>query len=121
MKPIDPKEKFSQISTYWHPHRIARVNDMQVLLARASGEFAWHAHEAEDELFMVLRGTLFMQFRDRTETVREGELIVVPRGVEHCPATPEGEEVEILLFEPGTTAHTGGVDHPLRQSDYPNI
>ena len=77
MKPINIKEKFASVSGYWHPHQIATVDDMQVILARIKGEFVWHAHEEEDELFQVISGTLFMQFRDRTETVREGELIVV--------------------------------------------
>ena len=87
MKPINLKEKHAAFREHWHPHRIAVVDEMQVLLAKVRGEFVWHAHENEDELFQVLKGTLYMQFRDRTETVNEGEIIVVPKGVEHCPMT----------------------------------
>lgn len=121
MKPINPKEKLLRFSDHWHPRRIATVNQMQVLLAKVSGTFLWHAHAEEDELFQVLKGTLYMRFRDRTETVREGELILVPKGVEHCPETREGEEVHLLLFEPLTTAHTGNVQSERTQTHYPEI
>jgi mannose-6-phosphate isomerase-like protein (cupin superfamily) len=121
MKPINPRLKQATFDKLWHPHQIAIVDDMQVLLAKIQGEFVWHAHEQEDELFQVLKGTLYMQFRDRTETVREGELIVVPKGVEHCPSTRNGEVVELLLFEKLGTAHTGGVAHRLTQTHYPKI
>src|SRR5690606_14518485 len=119
MKAIDPNQKFREFSKPWHPHRIALVDDMHVLLAKVQGEFVWHAHQDQDELFMVIKGTLYMQFRDRTEVVREGEIIVVPKGVEHNPKTLNGEEVHILLFEKVSTAHTGGVQHPLTQTHYP--
>lgn len=121
MKSIDLKEKHAAFSKQWHPHQIAMVDDMQVLLAKVQGEFVWHAHEHEDELFQVLKGTLYMQFRDRTEMVKEGEIIVVPKGVEHCPSTKNDEEVHLLLFEKLNTAHTGKVDHELTQSHYPKI
>lgn len=94
---------------------------MQVILAKIKGEFVWHAHADEDELFQVLKGTLYMQFRDRTEVVKEGELIVVPKGVEHCPATRNDEEVHLLLFEKKSTAHTGDVVHERTQNEYPRI
>jgi mannose-6-phosphate isomerase-like protein (cupin superfamily) len=97
------------------------VDEMQVLLAKIQGEFVWHSHEEEDELFQVLKGTLYMQFRDRTVTVKEGELIVVPKGVEHCPATMNNEEVQLLLFEKSTTAHTGKVQDKRTQNHYPKI
>ncbi|NER09650.1 Cupin domain-containing protein [Muriicola jejuensis] len=118
---INLMEKYSLISETWHPHQIARVDDMHVLLARLKGEFVWHAHEEEDELFQVLQGTLYMQFRDRTEVVREGEIIVVPRGIEHCPATKDGEEVLVMLFEKQSTAHTGNVLDARTQTEYPKI
>ncbi len=121
MKPINLKEKHSLFSKQWHPHQIATVDEMQVILAKIQGEFVWHSHENEDELFQVLKGTLYMQFRNRTEVVREGELIVVPKGVEHCPATKDGEEVHLLLFEKMTTAHTGEVAHEMTQTHYPKI
>lgn len=121
MKAINLREKHQAFSRHWHPHRIAVVDDMQVLLAKVQGEFVWHSHKDEDELFQVLKGTLYMQFRDRTEEVREGEIIVVPRGVEHCPATREDEEVHVLLFEKLSTSHTGDVLHEMTQTTYPVI
>ena len=82
MKSINLKEKHAEFTKQWHPHQIAVVDNMQVLLAKLQGDFVWHAHENEDELFQVIKGTLYMQFRDRTEVVNEGEIIVVPKGVE---------------------------------------
>ncbi len=121
MKPINLKEKHAEFKTYWHPHQIAIVDNMQVLLAKIQGEFVWHAHENEDELFQVLKGTLYMQFRDKTVVVKEGEIIVVPKGVEHNPMTKNGEEVHLLLIEKLTTAHTGIVEHEKTQHIYPKI
>lgn len=121
MKAINLNEKHSLFNETWHPHRIAKVDDMHVLLAKIKGEFVWHSHKEEDELFQVLKGTLYMQFRDRTEIVREGEIIVVPKGVEHCPATKDGEEVHLLLFEKQTTAHTGNVKNERTRTTYPSI
>lgn len=121
MKSIDLKEKLSKFSDHWHPHQIAVVNDMQVLLAKVKGEFVWHQHDEEDELFQVVKGTLYIQFEDRTETVREGEIIVVPKGVKHCPMTKNGEEVHIMLFEKLGIKHTGEVEDELTQNHYPKI
>jgi len=121
MNTINLKEKHASFSKQWHPHQIATVDDMQVILSKIQGEFVWHAHKDEDELFQVLKGTLYMQFRDRTVEVKEGELIVVPKGVEHCPTTRNGEEVHLLLFEKQSTAHTGNVQHQLTQTEYPKI
>ncbi len=121
MKPINLEIKHTLFTKHWHPHQIAKVDDMQVLLAKLKGEFVWHSHENEDELFQVLRGTLYMQFRDRTEIVKEGEIIVVPKGVEHNPMTKNDEEVHILLFEKLSTAHTGKVRDEKTQTHYPKI
>lgn len=121
MKSINLKQKHAEFTKQWHPHQIAIVDDMQVLLAKLQGEFVWHAHEHEDELFQVIKGTLYMQFRDRTEVVREGEIIVVPKGVEHNPMTKNGEEVHVLLFEKLSTSHTGNVQHEKTQTHYPKI
>jgi len=121
MNTINIKDKFSKFSTQWHPHQIAIVDDMQVILAKISGEFVWHKHDAEDELFYVQKGTLEMYFRDKIEIVQEGEIIVVPKGVEHCPKTRDGEEVHLLLFEKLSTAHTGDVVHEKTQTEYPKI
>ncbi len=121
MKAIDPKEKLTRFSQHWHPHQIGVVNDMQVLVAKVKGEFVWHQHENEDELFQVLKGTLYLQFENKTEIVKEGEMIIVPKGVKHCPMTKDGEEVHIMLFEKLSTRHTGDVKDSLTQTDYPKI
>lgn len=121
MKPINISEKFGKFSEQWSPRQIAQVDDMQVILARLKGEFVWHKHDKEDELFQVVKGTLHMRFRDRTEVVNAGEIIVVPKGVEHNPCTLNDEEVLVLLFEKLTTAHTGNVVHERTKSEYPKI
>ena len=121
MKTINIQDKFSKFNKNWHPHQIAVVDNMQVLLAKLKGEFVWHSHEDEDELFQVIKGTLYMQFRDHTEIVKQGELIVVPKGVEHNPMTKDNQEVQVLLFEKTTTAHTGNVQNAKTQTHYPKI
>ena len=128
MKPINIHEKLGKFDKQWHPHQIATVDDMQVLLAKVSGEFVWHSHKDEDELFFVQKGVLEMRFRESgnpekewSETVYQGEIIVVPKGVEHCPTTKDGEEVHLLLFEKLSTAHTGEVIDAKTQTDYPKI
>ncbi|WP_290696567.1 cupin domain-containing protein [Lacinutrix sp.] len=121
MKPINIKAKHELFTKQWHPHRIATVDNMQVILAKIKGEFVWHSHEEEDELFQVIKGTLHMQFRDRTEIVKEGEIIVVPKGVEHNPSTKNNEEVHLLLFEKLSTAHTGKIKAEMTQTKYPQI
>ena len=121
MKTINIQQKFSTFTENWQPHQITIVDDMQVLLAKIKGEFVWHHHEKEDELFMVIRGTLMMHFRDRVETVQKGEMILVPKGVEHCPKTLNNEEVHVLLFEKLSTEHTGNVIHERTIRNYKKI
>ena len=121
METINVNQKFKTFTQHWHPHQIAIVDNMQVLLAKIKGEFVWHKHDNEDELFFVQKGILEMHFRDKIEIVNEGELIVVPKGVEHCPKTKDGEEVHLLLFEKLTTAHTGNVKHEKTVTNYPKI
>jgi mannose-6-phosphate isomerase-like protein (cupin superfamily) len=111
MKPINLQEKFSLIHDLYHPRIIAELNGQQVKLARVKGEFVWHDHKDEDELFFIVKGTLRMEFRDRTVVLNEGEMLVVPRGVEHRPVAEE--EVQLMLFEPASTRHTGDVQHEL--------
>ena len=106
MKPINIAEKFEKIDEHWSPKIIGALNGQHVKLAKIQGDFIWHSHENEDELFMVMKGLLYMDFRDRTEVIREGEIIIVPRGVEHRPRT-EDQEVQIMLFEPSSTINTG--------------
>lgn len=121
MKSINIKQKLSTFKDHWHPHQIAVVDDMQILLAKIKDEFVWHLHENEDELFQVLKGTLYMQFRNKTVEVNAGEIIVVPKGIEHCPATINGEEVHLMLFEKLSTSHTGNVRDTLTKTNYPKI
>ncbi|NNC48964.1 MAG: cupin domain-containing protein [Flaviramulus sp.] len=121
MNSININKKFSKFTKNWHPHQIALVDNMQILLAKLKGEFVWHKHENEDELFQVVKGTLYMQFRDKTEVVNEGEIIVVPKGIEHNPMTKNGEEVHVLLFEKLSSTHTGNVQHEKTQTHYPTI
>lgn len=121
MKPINIEEKFSKFSKHWHPHQIATVDNMQVILAKIQGAFVWHKHDDEDELFYVQKGVLEMHFRDKVEIVNEGEIIVVPKGVEHCPKSRGDEEVHLLLFEKLSTKHTGTIKHEKTQTEYPKI
>jgi mannose-6-phosphate isomerase-like protein (cupin superfamily) len=121
LKTINIQQKLEHFSKHWHPHQIAVVDDMQVLLAKLKGDFVWHKHEEEDELFFVQKGTLEMHFRDKVEIVNEGEIIVVPKGVEHFPKTKDGMEVHVLLFEKLTTAHTGNIITDKTQTHYPKI
>jgi mannose-6-phosphate isomerase-like protein (cupin superfamily) len=107
MQVINLAAKLAQFTDQWNPRIVAELNGQHVKLARLQGEFVWHHHEAEDELFLVLRGTLRMQFRDREVAVKPGECIVVPRGVEHRPVADD--EVHVLLFEPASTLNTGNV------------
>jgi mannose-6-phosphate isomerase-like protein (cupin superfamily) len=107
MHTVNLREKFALFSDYCHPRIIGEVNDCLVKAVKLKGEFIWHHHENEDELFLVTKGTLRMQFRDRTAVINEGEFLIVPRGVEHCPAADE--EVHIVLIEPKSTLNTGNI------------
>ena len=104
---INIAEKFDSFTEQWRPRLVGRINDTDVKLARLHGEFVWHHHEHEDEMFLVIKGRLLMQFRDREEWIEPGEFIVVPRGVEHRPVAPE--EVQLMLIEPAGTLNTGNV------------
>ena len=105
MDPINLSEKLASFHTHWDPKIIGELNGQHIKLVKLAGEFVWHAHADADELFFVLAGSLDMQYRDRTVTVGEGELVIVPRGVEHCPRADS--EVHVLLFEPAGTLNTG--------------
>src|SRR5688572_7543469 len=98
MKAITLKKKLKLFDEHWKPHIIAELNGQEVKLAKLKGEFIWHKHDKEDELFLVLKGTLHMAFRDKTVVLKKGDCIVVPRGVEHKPIAKK--EVQVLLFEP---------------------
>ena len=108
MEVVNLGERLARFATHWDPKIVGELNGQHVKLAKLLGEFVWHHHADEDELFLVLRGRLEMHLRDRTLVVGEGEFVVVPRGVEHRPVARE--EVHVLLFEPATTRNTGNVD-----------
>ncbi len=114
MEPVNLKDKLALFSTRWDPKIVGELNGQHVKLVKFLGPFIWHRHENEDELFLVLRGSFEMEFRDRTVPVREGEFLIVPRGVEHRPVAES--EVHVLLFEPVSTLNTGDVRGPLTVS-----
>jgi mannose-6-phosphate isomerase-like protein (cupin superfamily) len=116
---ISLAEKLSQFSDHWNPRIIGELNGQHVKLVKFQGEFVWHHHEHEDELFLVVRGQFHMDFRDRAVTLREGEMIVVPRGVEHRPVADE--EVAVLLFEPASTLNTGNVQDTRTRTELQRI
>ena len=105
MTPINLQEKLALFDDTWQPKVIAALNDYQLKLVKLSGEFVWHSHADTDELFLCLAGRFDIEFRDRTVTVREGELCVVPRGVEHKPVARE--ECHVMIIEPGGVINTG--------------
>jgi mannose-6-phosphate isomerase-like protein (cupin superfamily) len=107
MNTINIAEKFSKFKEQWSPKILGEINDSYVKAVKFQGEFVWHHHDHEDEMFLVVEGLLRMKFRDREELVRPGEFIIVPRGVEHLPVAEE--ETQVLLFEPKTTLNTGNV------------
>jgi mannose-6-phosphate isomerase-like protein (cupin superfamily) len=104
---INLAQKFDLFSDHWHPRIAGELNDSYVKLAKLKGEFTWHHHEHEDELFLVVKGTLVIKLRERNLTLREGEFVIIPRGVEHLPVAEE--EVHVLLLEPKSTLNTGNV------------
>jgi len=121
MNAIDLRQKLALFSKPWHPHVIAEGDSLQVFLSKLQGDFVMHAHEDADELFYVVEGAMEMRFQDRTVPVCKGEIILVPRGVEHCPRTRPGEEAQVLVVEPRGTTHTGNVQSERTVKDYPRI
>jgi mannose-6-phosphate isomerase-like protein (cupin superfamily) len=105
---VDLREKLASFDEHWVPKVVAELNGQYVKVAKFQGQYVWHHHEREDELFLVVKGRLRIRLRDRAVELREGELFVVPRGVEHRPEADE--EVECVLFEPASTRNTGNVD-----------
>jgi mannose-6-phosphate isomerase-like protein (cupin superfamily) len=118
MYTVNLAEKFRQFNDYYNPRVIGEINDFQVKAVKLQGEFIWHHHQQEDEMFLVVKGTLRMRFRDREAIVREGEFVIVPHGVEHMPVADE--EVHIILLEPKTTLNTGNAtnERTVRQLEH---
>jgi mannose-6-phosphate isomerase-like protein (cupin superfamily) len=107
LTPVNIESRFDDVTELWSPKVVGRVNDQYVKIARLQGEFVWHAHEGEDELFLVVRGSMRIQLEDGEVTLRPGEFVVVPRGVRHNPIA--AEECWVMLIETVTTKHTGDV------------
>lgn len=107
MEIVNLAQKFSLFQDYWRPKIVGEVNDSYVKLVKLKGEFVWHQHEAEDELFLVVKGRLLIKLRDRDLWLEEGEFAVIPKGVEHLPIAED--EVHVLLLEPKSTLNTGNV------------
>jgi len=121
---VNVAEKFRQIHEYWKPYIVAELNGQLVKLDKLKGEFIWHHHEYEDEMFLVVKGRFCMEYRDkdlcdRHVWIEEGEFIVVPHGVEHCPVADE--EVWIMLFEPASTLNTGNVENEMTQRELERV
>jgi mannose-6-phosphate isomerase-like protein (cupin superfamily) len=107
MEKVNLADKLAQIDEHWRPKVVGELNGQEVKLVKFQGEFPWHYHENEDEMFMGVRGTFDLEFRDRKVTVNPGEFVIVPRGVEHRPVAEQ--EVEVMLFEPASVLNTGNL------------
>jgi mannose-6-phosphate isomerase-like protein (cupin superfamily) len=119
MSVVNIQEKFKLFSDHWSPKKVGELNGQQVLLAKLKGEFVFHKHEDEDELFLVMKGCLIIELRDKTITLNQGEFYIVPKGVEHKPIATE--EVHLLLFEPLSIKHTGDVIADITVETYESL
>jgi mannose-6-phosphate isomerase-like protein (cupin superfamily) len=119
MDKVNISEKFSQFQDYYNPRIVGELNGQHVKATKLKGEFIWHHHDHEDELFLVIKGTLKMALRDKTVEINEGEFLIVPRGVEHKPIADE--EVHILLFEPASTLNTGNIENEKTRKELEKI
>lgn len=119
MEVVNIKEKFTLFNEQWNPKIIGQLNGQDVKLAKLLGEFVWHDHKLEDELFYVIKGTLQIEFRDKMIELQEGDMLIIPKGVEHKPIAEE--EVWVLLFEPSNIKHTGDVEHVLTKEKFEKI
>jgi len=114
MEKVNLNQKFGLFSEHWTPKIAGELNGQHVKLTKLKGEFVWHKHDVEDELFFVVKGSLKMEFRDKTITIEENEFLIVPKGVEHRPVAEE--EVWLMLFEPSSTLNTGDAESDLTKT-----
>ena len=119
MEKVNIREKLALFSDHWNPRVVGELNGQHVKLVKFQGEFVWHDHADEDEMFLVVHGSFRMDFRDRSVTLNEGDFIIVPRGVEHRPVAEQ--EVEVMLFEPAQIKHTGDVESELTVHEFQRI
>lgn len=111
MHKVNLSEKLALFAEHWSPKIVGELNGQHVKLVKFKGEFVWHKHDAEDEMFLVIKGSFRMEYRDKTIVLNEGEFLIVPKGVEHRPVADE--EVSIMLFEPASTLNTGDAESEL--------
>lgn len=116
---VNIKEKFAKFSEYWTPKIAAELNGQQIKFAKLKGEFFWHFHENEDELFLVIKGKLIIRLREQDITINEGEFFIVPKGVEHLPIAEE--ECHVMLIEPASTLNTGNINNDITLENLENI
>ena len=116
---INLKQKFTLFSEHWSPRKVGMLNDCQLTLAKAKGEFVWHAHEDTDEAFLVVEGEMTIEFRDRKVHLRPGEMYIVPRGVEHKPVCRD--ECHVLVIDQEGTVNTGDEENELTVTEYPEV
>jgi mannose-6-phosphate isomerase-like protein (cupin superfamily) len=119
MNKVSIENKLSQFNDYYNPRIVGELNGQHVKVVKLKGDFIWHHHDHEDELFLVIKGTLTMEFRDKSVEINPGEFIIVPRGVEHKPVA--NDEVHIVLFEPATTLNTGNVENERTRKELQKI
>jgi mannose-6-phosphate isomerase-like protein (cupin superfamily) len=119
MDKVNIHHKLSLFNDHWSPHIVGELNGQQVKLVKFKGEFVWHKHDNEDELFYVVQGSFNMEYRDKIITVNENEFLIVPKGVEHRPVAEQ--EVSVMLFEPATTLNTGDAISDLTKKELPKI
>ncbi|MGZ3621930.1 MAG: cupin domain-containing protein [Ktedonobacteraceae bacterium] len=119
MDKVNLAQKFSMFGDYWNPKIVGELNDSHVKLVQLKGEFVWHHHETEDELFLVVKGSLLIKLRDQDIFLEEGEFVIIPRGVEHLPIAKD--EVHVLLLEPKTTLNTGNIGNERTVLDLERI
>jgi len=119
MEKVNLNQKFNRFQDYWQPKIAGELNDNYIKLVKFKGEFVWHHHETEDELFLVVKGTLLIKLRDHDIQLQEGEFVIIPKGVEHLPIAEE--EAHVLLLEPKTTLNTGNVQNERTVTDLQHI
>jgi len=119
MEKVNLQQKLASFNDYWNPRVVGELNNQHVKLVKFKGEFVWHKHDNEDEMFMVIKGKFKIEFRDKIVELHEGEFIIVPKGVEHKPVAEE--EVEVMLFEPYTTLNTGNTRGELTRDSLEKI
>jgi mannose-6-phosphate isomerase-like protein (cupin superfamily) len=119
MDKVNLAQKFSMFQEYWSPKIVGELNESHVKLVKFKGEFVWHHHETEDELFLVVKGSMLIKLRDQDIFLKEGEFVIIPRGVEHLPVAEE--EAHVLLLEPKTTLNTGNIDNERTVVDLDSI